>query len=109
MLDSGLERHCALSSSQKAATLFMIFSLLHDSCISWGAVQAKDLECYLERMWHISLPGFSSRCVTAVPKIGAESAHMKNRASVRSYLAQLPVQQPSEGEKNDESAAATVG
>jgi hypothetical protein len=72
----------------------------------WVAMQAKDLECYLERVWHISLPGFSSRCITAAPKIVAESADMKNRASVRSYLAQLPVQQwPSDGEKNEEGEA----
>lgn len=64
-------------------------------------MQAKDLESYLERMWHLSLPGFSSRCVSGAPKIAAESADMKNRASVRSYLAQLPVQQPPEGQEKD--------
>ena len=69
-------------------------------------MQAKDLECYLDRMWHISLPGFSSRCVAAAPKIATESADLKNRASVRSYLAQLPVQPPPEGQKKDESGGA---
>jgi transcription initiation factor TFIID subunit TAF12 len=73
-------------------------------------MQASDLECYLERTWHIALPGFSSRCVTAAPKIVAESADMRNKASVRSYLAQLAVQQgPGDGEKNDDGGAPAGG
>ena len=69
-------------------------------------MQAKDLECYLERTWHISLPGFSSRCVTAAPKTAVESTDMKNKASVRNYLAQLPVQQASGGVKKEAGEGA---
>lgn len=96
--------HCG--AFRKLPKHFSHLKCWHDSRMRWVPVQAKDLECYLERMWHISLPGFSSRCVTSAPKIAAESADMKNRASVRTYLAQLPVQQPTDGEKKDETGAA---
>lgn len=72
MLDQTMEFGCLMASRRQSKWL-----------------ESKDVELYLERAWHIHLPGYGVRSVTPAPKVAPEKPDTRLAAAVREAMSEL--------------------